>query len=87
LAISYNATTRTFDAGTYNGLPIIISVLPKNKSTGQWELTSYFLNVYSNIKITLSSTTSSPQLQRSDAATDTEMKTLPSQIKVNVVKR
>ena len=59
--ISYNETTKTLNfSETYNGLPTRIVIVPKNKNTGQWLTDSYYINVYTDVKlvVTTTSTTS-----------------------------
>ena len=65
-AVNYNPATQTIDfSGTYNGLPTCIAVIPKNPATDQWLTDSYYLNIYSNLKIELIPVAYAPGLRSS----------------------
>ena len=81
--ISYNTSTKTFDAGTYNGLPVFLAIIPKNIITGEWRIGSYYFNLFYNVKMSLTTTYSSPETRSSDIETDkVEYKTFPKDFNV-----
>ena len=82
--MNYNWSTRTFDAGTFNGLPVVITIMPKHSSTGQWDLNTYYFNIYNNLRITLASTYA-PQIERSNVDTGLVKRQFPSNVKVNII--
>ena len=89
--ISYNPSTRVFDfSGTYNELPVVVGVIPKNNSTGLWLENAFFLNIYMNLKLTLTpvSSTSSqemPVLKSNINTKGAELIKIPDGIKVIIV--
>ena len=85
--ISYNATTRVLEAGTYNGLPVVLAIIPRDKTTGEWLIDSWFFNIYSNLRFTLTPSSSAPQIRSNPIETGVVMKSLPSDIKVIVGER
>ena len=80
--VSYNATTRVLDfSGTYNGLQVCVGIFPVNKSTGQFVNNSgYYFNIYRNLRITLTSIYSAPQLQSKEALTGFDLLQRPVKI-------
>ena len=86
-AISYNRLTRVFETGTYNGLPVVIAILPRHNTTGEWAIDSMFLNEYYNVKISLVTTTSAPQTRSGVKDSDFEIKKLPSGVKATTAKQ
>lgn len=59
--VSYNTSTRILNfSGTYNGQTVCVGVAAKNRNTGQWSTTTFFSNFYSNLRIQLTTTSSSP---------------------------
>lgn len=74
--ISYNATTNVLDfSGTYNGLPTFITIVPKDKNTGQWLDQYFYFNEYRNLKLQLTTTLSAP-LQDNNEQVKTNTKVL-----------
>ena len=64
--VTYNEATRVLDfSGTYQGSPIIIGYFLRNKNTNQYNANLWFSNVYTNLKIELTSTAPAPQIQSS----------------------
>ena len=83
--ISYNASTKTFDPGTYNGLPVVLAIIPKHKFTGAWLFNAFYFNVFYNVKISLTTTYSSPEVRNSDTETDElTRKTFPKDFTIQI---
>ena len=58
---TYNTTTKVLDfSGTIDGYPICLTILPKNRNTGEWYVDGFFGNIYMNVKIEITSTLSTP---------------------------
>ena len=73
-SFSYNPTTRVLDfSGTYNGLPTCIMIVPKSKSTGQWVTGSYFVNIFRNLRLTLTPSSSAPEIRSSENMNDANL--------------
>ena len=81
--ISYNWSTRTFETGTYEGLPVFLTITRKNRSTGRWDDDTYYANIFSNFRLTLASTYA-PQPESSHVGSGLVKKQLPSNVKVTV---
>ena len=70
--INYNPTTRILDfSGTYNGLPTCVGMVAKNKNTGQWNTSRTYFNIYTNLKLELTSTYSGMPYYGNDSANPT----------------
>lgn len=70
--VYYNPTTRVLDfSGTYNGLPVYITIIPKSSTTGQWLTDYYYFNEYRNLKIELTTTSLAPELSSDENSKST----------------
>jgi len=82
--ISYNASTRTFETGTFNGLPVFLSILIKNNLTGEWDLEMGYINDYYDVKITHSVTSSAPQVSSGEKVKEALLKRVPDGFKISI---
>ena len=82
--ISYNWSTRTFEAGMHEGLPVFLTIMPRHKTTGQWDNTTYYANIFSNFRLTLASSTYAPQPESSNIGAGLVRKQIPSNVKITV---
>jgi len=80
--IPYNATTRTFELGTHNGLPVFLAILVINERTGQWVTNGYFVNAYYDLKIVHSATTYASQIKSSEAENSIVKYMTPNDFKI-----
>jgi len=85
--ISYNSSTRTFDPGTYNGLPVFLGIIVKNENTGKWDLDSWFINDYYDIKIVHTATTSAPQIRSNEVENSIVKKRTLSDFQKTIVEK
>ena len=82
----YNWSTRTFEAGTYNGLPVFFTIMGKHSTTHQWDYETYYYNIFGNFRMTLAASSYAAQPERSNVELGIVKKQFPSNMKVTFVK-